>query len=448
MTELAAENLTAARGRGVIYTTAAGAVFQGVYALSQFVVLAALLRHIGAERFGMWTTVWSIGAWAMVTHLGLGHTLLSELGRCVSVDRERARRVLSAAVICVSAVSLCLILFLLLVGPMLDWSYILNVESKQAVSEALPVTLIALLMALVGVPLSLGGTALLATQRGQASFSAQIVAHVVCVCAVLLGVRLGWTLPLLTAVVFSAPIIAGVLQWLMLSFGRRSLRPGRWDAGVARSLLVSGAVFFAMELLGIAMMQTGPLIIARCLGAQAVAPYAAVFRLIGLMLAIYSVVMLAYWPAFADAKGRLDHAWFKRGLVWSLQKTLVVWLLGAVGIWFLGDAFIRWWLGPEVVPSSLLTAWMIVFVGLQGAFLWITTPLKGVFRLRVQVVSGAVMTCGFIPLAVLLSDRFGAAAVPISQSAVIVLIGLPMNALELRRVIRDLHRRAAEGGAE
>ena len=47
------------------------------------------------------------------------------------------------------------------------------------------------------------------------------------------------------------------------------------------------------------------------------------------------------------------------------------------------------------------------------------------------------MMAVFIPLAVWLCRRYGAAGVPMAQAAVIVLIGLPVNAVCLRRVMRD-----------
>jgi O-antigen/teichoic acid export membrane protein len=438
LTQYPDDHIAASRGRSVLHASAAGAVFQGIYALSQFVILAVLLRYIGAERFGMWTTVWSIGAWAMITHFGINHALLTELGRCAMTDRDRAGRVLTTAVLGVGTLTVVLVALAVLVGGWLPWSAILNVQDSQAVREAAPVTVVALAMALAGVPLSIGGAALLAVQRGGASYLAQTAAHILCVVAVVIGVRNEQPLTTLTVYAFSPPILAGVMQWLLLLRGPAAVRLGRWDAGIARGLFAAGAVFFIMELLGIAMMQTGPLIIAQCLGAQAVTPYAGMFRLIGLLLAIYSVIMLAYWPAFADAGQQGDHHWFGRAMRWSFNKTLGVWLLGAAGIYLFGDAFIHWWLGPEAMPTTSLKIWMIVFVGLQGVFLWLTTPLKGLGRLRVQIISGAAMTCLFIPLAVWLCGDYGAAGIPIAQSIVILLIGLPFNAFALRRAVVDL----------
>ncbi len=438
MTQYPDETIAASRGRSVLHASAAGAVFQGVYALSQFVILAVLLRYIGPERFGMWTTVWSIGAWAMITHFGINHALLTELGRCAMADRDRAGRVLTTAVLGVGTLTVMLVALALIVGRWLPWSAILNVQDNQAVREAAPVAVAALAMALAGVPLSMGGAALLAVQRGGASYLAQTAAHLLCATAVAIGVWYEQPLAVLTVFAFSPPILAGIMQWLLLLRGPNALCLGRWDVSIAQGLFAAGIIFFLMELLGIAMMQTGPLIIAQRLGAQAVTPYAGMFRLIGLLLAIFSVIMLAYWPAFADAGEQGDHRWFSRAMRWSFNKTLGVWVLGAAGIYLLGDPFIHWWLGPEAMPTTSLKLWMIVFVGLQGVFLWLTTPLKGLGRLRVQIISGAAMTCLFVPLAVWLCGHYGAAGVPMAQSIVILLIGLPFNAIALRRAVADL----------
>ncbi len=415
----------------------AGALFQGIYALSQFIILAALLRYIGPERFGMWTTIWSIAAWGLVAHLGIGHALLTSLGKTATADPQRAGRILTAALLLVGSVSLALAILTAIIAPQLDWPTLLNVHDPQAVSESGRVALLAILMALAGLPASLAGTALLACQRGRASYAAMIAAHLACAAAVVLGVNQNWSLALLTCIILSPPIIAGIAQWTLLLTGPHAIQLRKWDRTVAHALIHTGTGFFIMELVGIGLMQTGPIIIARRLGAIEVTPYAAMFRLIGLVLAIYTVVVLAYWPAFGDAAQRGDHAWFTKALRWSFLKTLALWIVAAIGIYFLGDWFINWWLGPEALPTTPLKIWMIVFVGLQGLFLWITTPLKGLGLLRSQVISGTLMTAMFIPLAIYLCDRYAAAGVPMAQSLVILLIGLPVNALVLRRAFSN-----------
>ena len=87
MTQFTDESAATVRGRGVLHASIAGTLFQGVYALSQFVILALLLRYIGAERFGMWTTIWSIGIWALLANLGLQSALLTRLGQIATTDR-------------------------------------------------------------------------------------------------------------------------------------------------------------------------------------------------------------------------------------------------------------------------------------------------------------------------------------------------------------------------
>jgi O-antigen/teichoic acid export membrane protein len=433
LTQLADNPVAQSRAQGVIHASLAGALFQGIYALSQFIILAALLRYIGPERFGMWTTIWSIAAWGLVAHLGIGHALLTSLGKTATADPQHAGRILTAALLMVGSISLALAILTATIAPLLDWPTLLNVQDPQAVAESSRVALLAILLALAGLPASLAGTALLACQRGRASYASLIAAHLACAAAVVLGVNQNWSLTQLTCIILSPPIIAGIAQWTLLLTGPHAIHLRKWDRTVAHALIATGAGFFIMELVGIGLMQTGPFIIAQRLGAIEVTPYAAIFRLIGLVLAIYTVVVLAYWPAFGDAAQRNDHAWFAAALKWSLLKTLSLFAVAALGIYLFANPFISWWLGPEALPTTSLKIWMIVFVGLQGLFLWTTTPLKGLGQLRSQIISGVLMTAAFIPLAVWLCDRYAAAAVPIAQSIVILSIGLPVNLLALRR---------------
>jgi O-antigen/teichoic acid export membrane protein len=436
LTQFTDESAAAARGRGVLHASASGTLFQGVYALSQFVILAALLRYIGAERFGMWTTIWSFGIWALLANLGIHHALLTRVGQIAMTDRERAGRVLGTSLMLVAGVSGGLIVLALVIVPALPWPAILKVQGDQAVREASPVMLTALVMVLLGLPASLGGSALLACQRGRSAYAASTVAHIGCAATVATGVGLGWPLLWLVVVVMSPPLLAGALQWLMLLTGPHALPPGRFNRREATGLFRIGFGFFVLELFTIGLLQTGSIIIAQTHGAAAVTPYAAMYRLIGLVQAVYLAVVFAYWPAFGEAAHRGDHQWFGRALRWSFAKTTGVWLASALGIYLLGDWFIRWWLGPEALPTFSLKVWMIAFVGLHGLLLWVTTPLKGVGRLGSQLIGGAAMMVLFIPLAVWLCVRYGAAGVPIAQSVVILLVGLPINFVSIRRVTR------------
>jgi O-antigen/teichoic acid export membrane protein len=249
-------------------------------------------------------------------------------------------------------------------------------------------------------------------------------------------VWLGWPLLWLVVVVMSPPLLAGALQWLMLLTGPHALTLGKFGRCEANELLRIGFGFLVLELFTIGLLQTGSIIIAQTHGAAAVTPYAAMYRLIGLVQAVYLAVVFAYWPAFGEAAHRGDHRWFARALRWSFAKTIGLWVLAAVGIYFIGDWFIGWWLGPEALPTYELKVWMIAFVGLHGLLLWVTTPLKGVGQLGSQLIGGAVMMAIFIPLAVWLCLRYGAAGVPMAQAAVILLVGLPINFVSLHRVTR------------
>ncbi len=436
MTQTAQENPTASRARGVMHATAAGVVFQGIYALSQFVILGLLLRYIGSERFGMWTTAWSIGAWALTSHLGVQSALLTRLGGIASTDKEAARRALTTALVLVSLISTGLALVTIALGWLVPWATFLNVESVQAETEAQGVSLVMLVMAFVGLPFSLGAMGLLGCQRGFASYVALTVAHVLAAVMIAVGVYLGLSLVVITVLAFSPPIVAGLMQWWSLLHGRDALTLGKWDRKEAAGLLSVGVRFFAMQLLAMGLLQSGAVIIARCLGAEAVTPYSAMFRLIGLALAVFLAFGFAYWPAFGDAAAHDDRAWFGRALRWSLFKTVLVWVVTAAGIFAIGDWFIALWLGEVALPTALLKIWMVVFIGLYGLLLWVTNPLKGTGQLGVQVVSGALMIGVAIPLAVWLCGEYDAAGVPIALSFVIALIGLPINGVYLLRMVK------------
>ena len=435
------EDLGLERRRRVKRASVAGLAFQSTYALVQFVMLAVLLRYLGTERFGMWMTALAIGSWLLLANLGLNNALVTRLGAVALTRRDEAQAVMVNAVLTVTAVSVGLAILFVIGGWAVPWAAVLNVQDDGAVRDAAPVMIIALVLSAAALPATLGGMSLLAHQRGDIAHIVMIVAQLAGLAGVLIGVRLGWSLPALGAVVLSVPLVGGLAQWWL---GLRKVLPPLSAAAVDRrmtvSLLGTGAKFLLLEGLAIVLLHSGAVIIAQLHGAAQVTSYAAVYRLAGLMLAVFQVILFPFWPAYGEALSRGDVAWITRALWRSGMLVLGVWAVVTVGFGLFGQMFIRLWMGEQAVPDPLLLWAMLTLGGVQGLTMWLAVPLNGIGRLGSQILSGTVMSALYVPLAVWLCGLLGAAGVVIVQAALMLLIGLPLNGIYLWRHLRAAGR--------
>ena len=421
-----------------------GLLFQGVYAIGQFFVMAVLIRRLGQQRFGMWLMIYALSAWMAFAKFGLQSTLYTAMGRHALTDRDRARAILTNVAGLVMLVGVVTAGMLLVFGRFLPWAQWLNVSDPQAVREAGMVTVIVLAMAALSMPMMMGGHAMIASQRGDLTQGIAAGAQVLMMALLVLGYWGGWSFPVLAAVVMSPPLIAGFVQWgVGLGWGvlpRLSMHD--LDMRLLGRLLAAGGIFMVLDLTAITLLQGGPLVLGHTTDPGAVVPYGAAYRLIGLLIAAVMMISYAYWPAYSESGQRNDRAWLWRGVIRSVGMYVLLWLLGGGVILAAGRPFIRWWLGESAVPGMPMLVAALSFALCFGLYMLLATPLNGLGRLRGPLVSSGVMTVLFLILGILLSRPYGATGLYLGQ-AVAAGVGAGLNGLILWRVLRHMSQRPA-----
>jgi O-antigen/teichoic acid export membrane protein len=425
------------RARQARSTSRLGVGFQGVYAVAQFVILAILIRTVGAEQFGYWITVYAASQWATLAQLGIPKALVMRLSRATPVRAALIRR----AVVGVTAACGVLLIALLTAGWWLPWQRLLQAPAGMD-DEAARVAVAALGMALVTGPLTLGGAVLLGRQRGALMHAWAIVGQLA---GVALVASLAWSnAPLwgLALAVMSAPVIAGAGCWALVLGGW-----GAWEnpalerqaagaADAADGALGSlGLRFVAVDLATVALMQSGPILLAWARDPGAVAVYAAAFRPVGLLMASFTSVAQAYWPAFGDADAAGDRRWLWRGVCGALRMIALIWLIGSIGILLVGRPFIAVWLGPAVVPDHATLAAALLFAAAQGGWAVSMALLSGLALVGRQVIAAAAAGAVLMSAGFLLARGLGPAGMYAGQAAA-ALVATAVNAALLVRARR------------
>lgn len=422
-----------------------GVAFQGVYALGQFIVMAVLIRKLGPQRFGMWLMIFSLTAWMAFAKFGLQFTLYTALGQHAQTDRDKARAILTNAALFVALLGLLLAAALAAGGWFLPWADWLNVTEAQAVREAGPVTVTVLVLAALSMPLMMGGHALLASQRGDLTQGLALAAQIVMIIVLIVGYFLDWSFITLAIVVMSPPLLAGFTQWCV-GLGSHILpRPSisALDRLLMGRLLAAGGLFMLLDLAMITLLQGGPIVLGHAVGPEAVVPYGAAYRLIGLLIAAVMMICYAYWPAYSEAGARQDMAWIRRGVLRSLLLMLGLCVVGGCVILTVGRPFIRWWLGEPAVPTYPTLACAVLFTICFGAYAVLGSPLSGLGRIGVQLLSACVMVSLFITVGLVLSFRHGPAGLYLGQ-ALAALVGAAMNGIFLHRAISNKQEASAQ----
>lgn len=407
-------------------------------------LLAVPLGHatLGAERFGMWMVITSIGAVMAFADLGIGNGIVNLVASASGADdRVQMREVAS------SGLSVLVLLALVFVGaavvsyPLLDWASVFRVTSPLAVKEAGPSLLIFILCFAVGLPASVGPKMQLGLQSGYLANIWMGVGSILSLIAVLTALWLHAGVPMLVLAMFGSQQLALVANSVIFFIGgNRDIVPSRHFVRlpVIRDLLRLGLGFFALQFVAVAVFRVDSLFVTQFFGPADAGIYATVERLFSLVAMVVGLYLAPLWPAYGEAVSRGDHAWAASTVVRStclaVGATVVM-----VSVLIL---FHPWMLrlllsGPVSVSLTLILGFSVMKV-LEAIGNALSMFLNGVGVVNVQVVFAVAMSIVASVLKLMVGDQYGIASfIWITAICYLVLSIVPLIVI-VRRTLRRL----------
>lgn len=412
-----------------------GVIYQGVFAVTQLIALAVLVRHTTRELFGLWMTVAALASWAPMAYFGQPAALLTRLGAVALNDRAEGGRLFMAGSVITAATTALLLAITLFASPWLPWREILNANTPGTAMVAQPTALLAIAVALLANPATIANFALLANQRGDVAYAGMIAASAVGLLLFVGGVWSGQPLPIVGALMLCGPLLGGLSLWTIVASGRLIPLP-RWrevDRRALKTMALTGLHFVAIDMSMLAIIRTPDLIVAQLRGPEAVAIFSAVGRLPMLMLTVFHAMLLPFWPILSEAYHAGDAARLKRTVFRSLWLMLAIGGLGVAILAVLGAPFVRVWLGiDDPTIASLVRAACLQSLGM-GVLAWLGVLFGALAMLRHQMALLSATAMLFLPLAFELGQAFGPVGVAFAQAASLLLFMGAMGVWVLQR---------------
>jgi O-antigen/teichoic acid export membrane protein len=404
------------RQRRATLTGAVAVLARIVAVCTSLVTIPTTLRYLGVERFGLWMTINSILAILSFADFGIGNGLMNSIADVYGrQDQEATRQAIASGIAMLSAVGLAIATGFVVVYPHISWAHLFNVKTAIAAKEAGPALLLFVLCFALNVPFGVVQRIQFGLQQGYYASMWQVAGSLCGLGGVLLGVRLRVALPWLVLIVSGAPVVAAAVNGLVF-FGvlRSDLRPQRQHVSfaAARQLASMGGFFFFLQVVVAAAFYSDSLIIARVLGAAAVADYAVVqrmFMIIPLSLAMFTAPL---WPAYREAIARGDVHWVRKTLRNSLFATIVVASAMSFVLFWSADRILRIWVHGRVRPTPALLAGFAVWVIFEAGGSALAMFLNGaaIIQFQVMVASAFGVTCVLAKLYG--AQNYGVVAIP------------------------------------
>ena len=336
------------RLRRIGLTSIAATSARGIAVATAFFTVPLTLHYLGAERYGMWSTLSSLIALASFADIGLGNGLLNALARAHGLDdASTAQREISTAFLVLTAISILLAVSFTVGYRYVDWGRVFNVESIQARQEAGPATAVFIACFLFNVPLAIVARVRQAYQEAYKTSLFDAGGNIVGLVLLVVAIRAHASIVWLVVAMAGTPAISSLIHWAVL-FGRDrpwlrvSLRA--YDLSVARHLLQQGLLFFALQLAAGLFYAPDNFILAQLRGPESVAKYAVVAKLFSVCVLMAEVTLSPVWPAYREAMARGDNNWVRRMLVNSVAIAAVASTLFAFVLVVVGNAILTaWW---------------------------------------------------------------------------------------------------------
>lgn len=424
LVELLRQRWQVPRNRAVLRGASVGLIQKFFTIAASLLVMPLVLHRLGAESFGIWGAITSLGALSGWLDLGVGPVLVTHVARHTAHgEGEHSRELISCALFL--GIIVCL---LLLVALGVFWL----VGGAQGRLQLYWVALAAMAL---NVPLSTAGSVWAALQKVHVSESWGLVQASLSTCGMLTACLVTKQVWVYVLLFYTAILLANIGSLTHLLLQHKELRPQlRLPSRAAlSSILDGGLTFFALTIVGdLSFMLDNVLTLELC-GAQAAARMTIITRICLMSIAILGTISQPLWPAFADAFARKEYVWVTRCMLFSMGLLTGLALLGAAILLNWGDWLLGWWLHEQLHFGRFLM-WTVCFWIVAQALSRIPTLLlNGLAIIRYQLVTCLIGTAVALALKYYLGVQWHEAGILWGTTLTSAFIVTPANLFRIRR---------------
>lgn len=399
------------RKRLIVLAAVYNVLAKGISILANLAQVPIALHYLKAEAFGLWMTL--VGGVQLMSFadLGMGFGLQNKISEAHGKDDfQSIRDFYKTGWLILSAVGLGIAIVGLPLCWLVPWQGLFKINDPLLKTEVPGAMAVILGFFCIGLPLNAVVRLAVGMQLGWVSGIWSAVSSVVCLALIILGEYCGAGFIALVAMAMSAPVISnlGMIVHTFRILGKDfSETKGHYRAGLPGALLRQGLLFSLPQTGWMAINSAPPLLIASILGPAVVTPFSICQRLCNALVAVQQLPLTGLWPAYAEAKSRVDYDWVLKTFFKSLWYATITAVVIALGIVFEGGLAVKLWTNGTVVPDNLLLIGFALWSGISmmvGAFSYF---LNGCNELRGQALGAVLFPVPLFLLTCVMLKHFG-----------------------------------------
>lgn len=344
------------RTRNYLVQIKGAVVYKAVAVLASFLAIPLMIRYLGQEQFGVWSTLLSVMSWIVFFDLGVGNGLRNKVAEALARnDKKEAADYIATGYSLVGLGALALWVMVTAVSFFVPWQTVFN---TQAISEStLQLTVqVAVFFVVLNFWIGLISALLGSVQKTSMTALGQLISNVLALLSVfVLAKTTDSTITYLALAYGLSLVTANIVLSFWFYKQHSDLRPTpSLDKKHIRPLLSLGLKFFIIQLAVLVIFTTDKMLITQLFGPQYVTQYDVVFKLFSVITFAHTLISAPLWSAYTDAYRRGDMLWIKH----MLRKQLIIFIgvsISTIVLGFFSRQIISLWIGHEInIPNSLI----------------------------------------------------------------------------------------------
>lgn len=427
------------RTRNYLQQIKGAVVYKAVAMLASFLAIPLMIRYLGQEQFGVWSTLLTVMSWIVFFDLGVGNGLRNKVAEALARnDRKEAADYIASGYSLIGLIALALWVLVTGVSFFVPWQTVFNTQGIPEATLRLTVQ-IAVFFIVLNFWIGLISALLGAVQKTAMAALGQLISNVLALLFVFVLTKTTDTAISYLALAYGLSLVTAniVLSFWFFYQQNCDLQPTpSLDKTHIKPLLSIGLKFFTIQLAVLVIFSTDKMLITQLFGPEYVTQYDVVFKLFSVITFAHTLISMPLWSAYADAYHRGDMAWIKR----MLHKQLIIFIgviISVIVVGFLARPLIAIWIGHEIDVSYPLIIAIGLFVLVSAWNNIYAMFVNGIGDIKIQLYTAVIAMFLNVPLSIIFVKYLGLGLSGIVMATIVSLslaaVALP---IQVNRIMR------------
>lgn len=426
------------RTRNYLQQIKGAAVYKAVAMLASFLAIPLMIRYLGQEQFGVWSTLLTVMSWIVFFDLGVGNGLRNKVAEALARnDKKEAADYIASGYSLIGLIALALWVLVTGASFFVPWQTVFNTQAIPEATLRLTVQ-VAVFFIVLNFWIGLIGALLGAVQKTAMAALGQLISNVLALLFVFVLIKTTDTTISYLALAYGLSLVtANIVLSFWFYQQNCDLRPTpSLDKKHIKPLLSIGLKFFTIQLAVLVIFTTDKMLITQLFGPEYVTQYDVIFKLFSVITFAHTLISTPLWSAYTDAYHRGDMAWIKR----MLHKQLIIFIgviLSVIVMGFLARPVIAIWIGHEINVSYPLIVTIGLFVLVSTWNNIYAMFVNGIGDIKIQLYTAVAAMFLNIPLSLIFVKYLGLGLSGIVMATIVSLslaaIALP---IQVHRIMR------------